>query len=164
MNLSNKLTFSLVFSVFLVAALVAAPAMAQVMVTAQVTERVNQAAGPPIVQGKRVVTIKYSVNAWPELKKSDITTDGSKALDDGVVFAKVDAKTFKLTFLGSADGATTDASISSIQIDGYEQVSGSDLNSDSNSLVADPVVQPAARTIAVAKGHLASGAFLMKSY
>ena len=72
MNLSNRLTFSLIFSVVLVAlfAFTIAPAMAQVAVTAQVTEIVaavqaDTTATPPVVavQAKRVVTIKYSIDA-----------------------------------------------------------------------------------------------------
>ena len=163
MLLSKKLTFYFVFSVLLVAAFafIVTPAMAEVVkVTAQVTERVNAAAGSPPVQGKRVVTIKYSVNAWPELKKADITTNGTAALADGVGFEKVDAKTFRLTFLGTTNGVT-DANISSIQIDGYAQVAGSALNGDSDGLVADPVTKPAARTINAAANHLAGGAYLV---
>ncbi len=163
MNLSNRLTFSLIFSVVLVAlfAFTVAPAMAQVEVTAEATETVtNVDTAGSVVRGKRVVTITYSQDAWPAPTKADITTDGTTALAEDVAFAKVNNKTFTLTFLGSEDG-TSDANISAIKLSGYEAISTADLNADAAELVADPVTDPEPREFQVSSDHLGGGSYLV---
>ena len=90
MNLSNRLTFSLVFSVLLVAlfAFIATPAMAQVTATV---------VGAAPDDGGVVVTITFSENLSPKLKKADLTANGTDALAGTIAFAETNAKTYTLT-------------------------------------------------------------------
>ena len=89
MRLSNKSTFSLVFSVLLVAlfAFIATPAMAQVTATV-----VGAEAGMGVK-----VTITFSENLSPTLKKADLTDAAGDALADGIVFSSGNDKTYTLT-------------------------------------------------------------------
>ena len=130
MNLSNRLTFSLIFSVLLVALFAATPAMAITTVTAQVTEIVgNDSTAGAVVQGKKVVTIKYSENADPApvITGPDNTNqpDDDDDVDDVLAVTRVDAKTYTLTFLGPTDGMSA-AAIPTLTLTGYEPLTGLD--------------------------------------
>ena len=94
MRLSNKSTFSLVFSVLLVAlfAFIATPAMAQVTATV-----VGAEAGMGVK-----VTITFSENLSPTLKKADLTDAAGDALADGIVFSSGNDKTYTLTNTANA--------------------------------------------------------------
>ena len=142
MRLSNKLTFFLVFSVLLVAvfAFVVTPAMAQVTVTMQLTEDVTaDSTVGAIVQGKEVVTIKFSVNAYPAPVIGDFSVDGTTPFTDEATLAGSDAKTFTLTFLGAADGSS-DPSLTNLTLRGYTAVDRSAL--EASSLTNDPPGTP----------------------
>ncbi len=153
MNLSNKLTFSLVFSVVFVAliAFAATPVMAITTVTAQVTEVVDASSTTgAIVQGKKVVTIKYSENADPKPTLATFTSGTSDPNDLetvattpdstlSVTFAEVDASTFLLAFLGPTDG-TLDPVIPSIKLPGYTEIAGNELTGDAANDPASPFV------------------------
>lgn len=136
MYLSNRLTFSL-FSVLLVAALafVATPAMAATTVTAQVTAVTaadNTTAGSE-VQGKKVVTIKYSENANPAPTLADFTSGTSDPNDLETVATTPDStlsvalagsgSTFTLTFLGPANGSANPV-IPALKLPGYVELTG----------------------------------------
>lgn len=138
MNLSNRLTFSLIFSVVLVAlfALAATPALAITEVTAQLTEVVaavvddTNTDDDETVQGKKVVTIKYSENADPAPTLDDFTS-GTGTLEEAVtataetntlsVALAGSGKTFTLTFLGEADGSTTPV-VPAVKLPGYAEL------------------------------------------
>ena len=131
MNMSHKWTFS-IFSVLLVVAFafVATPAMAITTVTAQVTEIVaNDNTAGSEVQGKKVVTIKYSENADPApviTGPDNTNTPADDDTDDDVLaLTRVDAKTYTLTFLGPADG-TAAAVIPTLTLTGYVPLAGLD--------------------------------------
>ena len=131
MYLSNRLTFS-IFSLLLVAALVfvATPAMAITEVTAQVTDIVgNDSSATPVVQGKKVVTIKYSENADPAPvitgPDNTNTPDDDDSDPDVLAVTKVDGKTYTLTFLGADDG-TSAAVIPALTLTGYQELTGLD--------------------------------------
>ena len=143
MSFPNNFKFTFIFSVFLVAVLafVGRPAMATVSVTAQVTEVVGASTGPPAVQGKKVVTIKYSENADPEPTLDDFTIDGTQKLIDAVaadadtlsVSMTGSGDTFKLTFLGPVNGSVL-PTIPSLKLPGYvmnDTLEGESANVDS---------------------------------
>ncbi len=147
MNLSNRLTFSIFFSVVLVAlfALATTPALAITTVTAQVTEIVpNDSSADPVVQGKKVVTIKYSENADPAPvitgPDNTNTPDDDDTDPDVLAVTKVDSKTYTLTFLGPTDG-TGPAAIPTLTLTGYEDLSGLDAHDDTADPPTNVVVQ-----------------------
>lgn len=129
MSLLNKFAFSLTCNVLLVAVLVlvAMPGFTTVIVTAQVTEVIAPSTGLPAVQGKKVVTIKYSENADPEPTLDDFTTDSNEKLSAAVaddtntisVTLEGSGDTFTLTFLGPVNGSET-PTIPSLKLLGYE--------------------------------------------
>ena len=110
-----------------VLAIVCTPVMATVTVTAQVTEVVAASTGPPIVQGKKVVTIKYSEVADPAPTLDDFTTDGTEKLSAAVaadsdtlsVAIAGGGDTFTLTFLGPVDGSEAPI-IPTLKLTGYD--------------------------------------------
>ena len=125
MNLSNRLTFSLVFSVLLVAlfAFIATPAMAQITATV-----VGAESGDDGVK----VTITFSENLNPKLKKADLTAADDDALPDSIVFAEIDAKTYTLIEI-SANSIT-------FQIMGYAVNGNADIsinNTDTEVVTLD---------------------------
>ena len=110
-----------------VLAIICTPVMATVTVTAQVTEVVAASTGPPIVQGKKVVTIKYSEVADPAPTLDDFTTDGTEKLSAAVaadsdtlsVAIAGGGDTFTLTFLGPVDGSEAPI-IPTLKLTGYD--------------------------------------------
>ena len=148
MSLINKFTYSLLFfaSLLSVFVLVGTPSFASVTVTAQVTEVVDAATGPPAVQGKKVVTIKYSENADPEPELDDFTTDGfekvtavvESASDTLSVKMSGGGDTYTLTFLGPVDGSETPV-IPFLKLPGYE--ANTTLESESSDVATAPVTK-----------------------
>ncbi len=148
MFLKNKLTLSLIFNVLLVSVfmLVTRPGLATFSVTAQVTEVVDPSTGPPVVQGKKIVTIKYSENADPEPTLDDFTTDGSEKLIDAVeadsatLSVKIAGRgdTFTLTFLGPVDGSEAPI-IPDLKLLGYEI--NHTLEGESNDIATAPATE-----------------------
>ena len=148
MSLTNKFTLSLTYNFLLVFmfTLVSTPCLASVTVTAQVTEVVEAATGPPVVQGKKVVTIEYSENADPEPKLEDFTTDGTKKLSEAVdaeasiisVTFAGGGDTYTLTFLGPIDGSVG-PTIPLLKLPGYEV--NNTLESESSDVANAPATE-----------------------
>lgn len=122
-----KITFPLLSYVLLLILLVSSQGYASVTVTAQVTEVVDAATGPPAVQGKKVVTIKYSEIADPTPTLDDFTIDGFVKVTDAVASASDtlsvsfsgSGDTYTLTFLGPVDGSESPL-IPALKLPGYE--------------------------------------------
>ena len=142
------MTLSLIYIALLVPVfvLVATPVFAAVIVTAQVTEVVEPSTVPPAVQGKKVVTIKYSENADPEPALDDFTTDGTQKLsaavaeDEDTISVTFDGSgdTFTLTFLGPIDGSESPV-IPSLKLPGY--LDNSDLEGQSSDVANAPTTK-----------------------
>ncbi len=143
-----KMTLSFIYIALLVPVfvLVATPVFASVIVTAQVTEVVEPSTGPPAVQGKKVVTIKYSENADPEPALDDFTTDGTQKLraaveeDADTISVTIDGSgdTFTLTFLGPIDGSESPV-IPFLKLPGY--LENSDLEGQSSDVATAPATE-----------------------